>query len=44
LLLFQSVFVTGMNLKVLKSDKLINVNAYDSLIARTLISLNYTTL
>lgn len=36
---FQSVFVTGMNLKVLESEKLIIVNPYEKFWSRTLISL-----
>lgn len=39
LLFFQSVFVTGMNLKVLISEKLIIVNPYEQFWSRTLISL-----
>lgn len=37
--MFQSVFVTGMNLEVLKSDKLIIVNAFEKFTSRALISL-----
>lgn len=41
LLLFQSVFVVVMNLRVLKHDNLVIVTAYERFISRTLISLNY---
>lgn len=41
LLLFQSVFVVGMNLRVLKHDKLGIVTAYERFSSRTLISLNH---
>lgn len=41
LLLFQSVFVVGMNLRVLEHDKLVIVTAYERFISRTLISFKY---
>lgn len=39
--MFQSVFLVGMNLSILKHDKLVFVTAYERFISRSLISLNY---